>query len=135
MQRWPNPMNSGDSGTVVLLLSSPSFIMEEDIYTYQAELPASAQEDVLQFYRNSRGTPGSSGSQASMRICSRKAYTLVLGSILHDLHSFVLDVGISAAYDDATRIKKSCPTSMVTGDQAHSQHQFVGEDKGDEPEQ
>ncbi|MPC67677.1 hypothetical protein E2C01_061856 [Portunus trituberculatus] len=65
--------------------------MEEDTHDHQAELPASALENVLSIRRDSLDTHGSSNSQASTRssrrICLRPAHTWALGSFLHNRHS------------------------------------------------
>ncbi|MPC54233.1 hypothetical protein E2C01_048143 [Portunus trituberculatus] len=38
---------------------------------------------------------------------------------------------MNSSKDDAKSIKKSCPTSVVTSDQAHSWDLSVGKDKGE----
>ncbi|MPC72735.1 hypothetical protein E2C01_067047 [Portunus trituberculatus] len=58
--------------------------MEEDTHYHQAELPASAQEDVLTLHGESSRIPGCSVSQASKRpfrrFCSRPTCTWVLAA-------------------------------------------------------
>ncbi|MPC94524.1 hypothetical protein E2C01_089697 [Portunus trituberculatus] len=79
--------DSFDFLLLLVLLLPPSFVMEEDTHDHQAELPSSAQEDVLLLHGDSPGAPGSFGSQAStrsMRFCSRIACTQILGSFLHN---------------------------------------------------
>ncbi|MPC55983.1 hypothetical protein E2C01_049932 [Portunus trituberculatus] len=71
--------------------------MKEDTHTHLAELPASAQEDVLLIHEDFLGVAGYSGSQSSTRssrrICSRPACTWVLYSLLHNPHLVCVSPG------------------------------------------